>query len=162
MALVLYALLPIVRGTVTGIAGIDPAVREAALAMGMTGRQRLLSVELPLALGVIAAGVRVATVIGVGVATIAAAIGAGGLGTLIFRGLRMNDNRLVLWGAVPAATLALALQSGAGPAGGPPGTGARPPRSGSEVAPGGGRRSDGSGGRAGDRGGHGRAPQMER
>jgi len=109
VALVLYALLPIVRGTTAGIAAIEPSVREAAVAMGMTRRQILLQVELPLATGVIASGVRTALVIGVGVATVAAAIGAGGLGTLIFRGLRMNDDGLVLAGAVPAALLALML-----------------------------------------------------
>ncbi len=109
VALVLYALLPIVRGTMAGIDAIEPSVREAAVAMGMTRRQILRQVELPLATGVIAMGVRTALVIGVGVATVAAAIGAGGLGTLIFRGLRMNDDALVLAGAVPAALLALVL-----------------------------------------------------
>lgn len=109
VALVLYALLPIVRNTVTGVEGVDRHVREAAIAMGMTPRQLLWQVELPLATGVIMAGVRVAAVIGVGVATIAAAIGAGGLGTLIFRGLRANDDRLILAGAVPAALMALAV-----------------------------------------------------
>jgi osmoprotectant transport system permease protein len=113
-ALVLYALLPIVRGTLAGIRAIEPAVRDAAVAMGMTRRQIRLQVELPLAAPVIAAGVRTAFVIGVGVATVAAAIGAGGLGTLIFRGLRMNDNRLVLAGAVPAALLALTLDAALG------------------------------------------------
>ena len=108
VALVLYALLPLIRNTVTGIEGVDKNVREAAVAMGMTERQILWQVELPLALSVILAGVRVATVIAVGVATIAAAIGAGGLGTYIFRGLRQNDNTLVLAGAVPAALMALA------------------------------------------------------
>ena len=108
VALVLYALLPLIRNTVTGIEGVDKNVREAAVAMGMTGRQILWQVELPLALSVILAGVRVATVIAVGVATIAAAIGAGGLGTYIFRGLRQNDNTLVLAGALPAALMALA------------------------------------------------------
>ena len=108
IALFLYSLLPIIRNTVTGINGVDPAVREAARGMGMTGWQMLTQVELPLALGVILAGVRVATVIAIGTATIAAAIGAGGLGTYIFRGLRMSDNTLVLAGAVPAAAMALA------------------------------------------------------
>lgn len=108
VALVLYALLPLIRNTVTGIEGVDKNVREAAVAMGMTERQILWQVELPLALSVILAGVRVATVIAVGVATIAAAIGAGGLGTYIFRGLRQNDNTLVLAGALPAALMALA------------------------------------------------------
>jgi osmoprotectant transport system permease protein len=107
VALVLYALLPVIRNTVTGIEGVERSVRDAALAMGMTGRQILWQVELPLASSVILAGVRVATVISVGVATIAAAIGAGGLGTYIFRGLRMNNNALILAGAVPAAVLAL-------------------------------------------------------
>jgi osmoprotectant transport system permease protein len=109
VALVLYALLPIVRNTVTGIEGVDRNVREAAVAMGMTDGQILRQVELPLAAPVILAGVRVATVISVGVATIAAAIGAGGLGTYIFRGLRQYDNALILAGAVPAALMALAL-----------------------------------------------------
>jgi len=108
IALFLYSLLPIIRNTFTGINGVDPAVKEAARGMGMTDRQMLLQVELPLAMGVIIAGVRVATVIAVGTATIAAAIGAGGLGTLIFRGLRMSDNTLVLAGALPAALMALA------------------------------------------------------
>ncbi len=108
IALFLYSLLPIIRNTFTGITGIDPAVREAARGMGMTSGQMLRLVELPLAMDVILAGVRVAAVIGVGTATIAAAIGAGGLGTYIFRGLRMNDNTLILAGAVPAALLALA------------------------------------------------------
>ncbi|MFY9574788.1 MAG: glycine betaine ABC transporter substrate-binding protein, partial [Blastocatellia bacterium] len=107
IALFLYSLLPIIRNTFTGINGVDPAVREAARGMGMTGWQMLIQVELPLALNVIVAGVRVATVISVGTATIAAAIGAGGLGTYIFRGLRMNDNTLILAGAVPAAIMAL-------------------------------------------------------
>lgn len=109
IALLLYALLPIVRATVTGITGIDPAVRDAALAMGMTPRQRLLQVELPLALPVIVAGLRVATATAVGVATVAAAIGAGGLGSYIFRGLRMHDTGLLLRGGVPAAAMAVAL-----------------------------------------------------
>ena len=108
VALVLYALLPVIRNTVTGIEGVDRSVREAAVAMGMTDRQVLRQVELPLATSVILAGVRVATVISVGVATVAAAIGAGGLGTYIFRGLRMNDNTLILAGALPAAMMALA------------------------------------------------------
>jgi osmoprotectant transport system permease protein len=108
IALVLYALLPVLRNTVTGIEGVDKNVREAAVAMGMTARQILWQVELPLAASVILAGVRVATVISIGVTTIAAAIGAGGLGTYIFRGLRQNDNTLILAGAVPAALMALA------------------------------------------------------
>jgi osmoprotectant transport system permease protein len=108
VALVLYAFLPIIRNTVTGILGIDANVREAALAMGMTDRQILSQVELPLAMSVILTGVRVAVVINVGVATIAAVVGAGGLGTYIFRGLRQYDNTLILAGAVPAALMALA------------------------------------------------------
>jgi osmoprotectant transport system permease protein len=106
-ALTLYALLPIIRNTATGITGIDPAVREAARGMGMTGRQILSQVELPLALSTILAGVRVATVLTIGVATIAAAVGAGGLGEYIFRGLAMVNNSLILAGAIPAALLAL-------------------------------------------------------
>jgi osmoprotectant transport system permease protein len=108
VALVLYALLPIIRNTFTGISNVDPAIRDAGRGMGMTDRQLLLQVELPLALGVIIAGVRVATVICVGTATIAAAIDAGGLGRYIFRGLRANDNVLILAGAVPAALIAVA------------------------------------------------------
>jgi len=108
VALVLYSLLPIIRNTVTGILGVDPNVREAAVAMGMTGSQVLRQVELPLAMGVIVTGIRVATVIAVGVTTIAAAVGAGGLGVYIFRGLRQYDNNLLLAGAVSSALLALA------------------------------------------------------
>ena len=107
VALVLYSLLPILRNTVTGIQQVDPAVLEAATGMGMTARQRLRLVELPLALPVILAGVRVAAVVSVGTATIAAAIGAGGLGTYVFRGLATVDTRLILAGAIPAALLAL-------------------------------------------------------
>ena len=107
-ALVLYALLPIIRNTFIGINNVDPAIRDAGRGMGMTDRQLLLQVELPLALSVIIAGVRVATVICVGTATIAAAIDAGGLGRYIFRGLRSNDNLLILAGAVPAALIAIA------------------------------------------------------
>jgi len=107
VALVLYSLLPVIRNTVTGILGVDPNVREAALAMGMTDGQILRQVELPLAMGVIVTGVRVATVIAVGVTTIAAAVGAGGLGVYIFRGLRQYDNNLLLAGAISAALLAL-------------------------------------------------------
>ncbi|MGH7825177.1 MAG: glycine betaine ABC transporter substrate-binding protein [Candidatus Binatia bacterium] len=107
-ALVLYSLLPIIRNTFTGISGVDPAIREAGRGMGMTSRQLLFQVEIPLSLGVIIAGIRVATVISVGTATIAAAIDAGGLGRYIFRGLRMNDNALILAGALPAAAIALA------------------------------------------------------
>ena len=108
VALVLYSLLPIIRNTVTGILGVEPSVREAAVAMGMTDSQVLRQVELPLAAGVIVTGIRVATVIAVGVTTIAAAVGAGGLGVYIFRGLRQYDNNLLLAGAVSAALLALA------------------------------------------------------
>jgi len=107
VALVVYALLPIVRNTYVGISGIDPAVREAARGMGMTDGELLRIVELPLSAGVILAGIRVATVVGVGTATIAAAIGAGGLGVYIFRGVAVVDNTLILAGAVPAALLAL-------------------------------------------------------
>lgn len=107
LALTLYALLPLIRNTCAGIKGVDRAVIEAGLGMGMTDRQLLFQVELPLALGVIIAGVRVAAVISVGLATIAAAIGAGGLGEYIFRGLAMVNNQLILAGAVPAAGLAL-------------------------------------------------------
>src|SRR6266487_2072647 len=112
VALVLYALLPIIRNTVTGILGVEPNVREAAVAMGMTDRQILLQVELPLAMSVILTGVRVAVVITIGVAIIAAEVGAGGLGEYIFRGLRLNDNRLLLAGAVPSALMALAADFG--------------------------------------------------
>jgi osmoprotectant transport system permease protein len=107
-ALALYALLPIIQNTYSAIVGVDPAVREAARAMGMTPNQILRQVELPIALPVIIAGVRVATVLTVGIATIAPAIGAGGLGELIFRGIAMVDNNLILAGAIPAAVLALA------------------------------------------------------
>jgi len=107
VALILYSLLPIVRNTVTGIRGVDPSVREAGVAMGFTPRQLLREVELPLAMPSIVAGIRIATVTGIGVATIAAAIGGGGLGTLIFRGVAMVDTRLMLAGAAPAAGLAL-------------------------------------------------------
>lgn len=107
-ALTLYALLPIIRNTATGIAGVDPAVREAARGMGMTERQILFHVELPLSISTMLAGIRVATVLTIGIATIAAAVGAGGLGEFIFRGLAMVNNQLILAGAVPAALLALA------------------------------------------------------
>src|SRR5207248_2779302 len=107
VALVLYSLLPIIRNTFTGISGVDPAIREAGRGMGMTDLQLLWSVEIPLALSVIFAGLRVATVLCVGVATIAAAVGAGGLGMFIFRGVSMVDSRLILAGAIPAAALAL-------------------------------------------------------
>ena len=107
VALSLYALLPIMRTTMTGIQSVDPATIEAGIAMGMTARQLLFLVEFPLALPSIVAGIRVATVIGVGTATIAAAIGAGGLGEYIFRGLSMVDTTTILAGAIPAAALAL-------------------------------------------------------
>lgn len=107
VALTLYSLLPIIRNTYTGITGIDPAIREAGRGMGMTDRQMLLQVEIPLALSVILAGVRLATVIAIGIATIAAAIGAGGLGVFIFRGISVVNNQLLLAGAVPAAFLAI-------------------------------------------------------
>lgn len=107
VALVLYSLLPIIRNTVTGVLGVEPSVREAAVAMGMTDGQILRQVELPLSMGVIITGIRVATVIAVGVTTIAAAVGAGGLGVYIFRGLRQYDNNLLLAGAVASALLAL-------------------------------------------------------
>ncbi len=107
IALALYALLPVIRNTVTGILGIDPKIREAAVAMGMTDWQRLKMVELPLAMPVMLTGIRVAVVISVGVATVAAAVGAGGLGTYIFRGLRQNDNNLLVAGALASAILAL-------------------------------------------------------
>ena len=107
VALTLYALLPILRNTVTGIASVDPTLREAAVGMGMTDAQLLRRVELPLAASVVFAGIRVATVIGIGLATIAAPIGAGGLGTLVFSGVASLDNRRILAGAIPAAVLAL-------------------------------------------------------
>jgi len=113
-ALTIYALLPIIRNTYTGIRGVDPAVVEAARGMGLTESQLLFQVELPLAVSVILSGVRVAVVISVGLATIAAAIGAGGLGEFIFRGLAMVDNRVILAGAIPAAILALAADLGVG------------------------------------------------
>jgi osmoprotectant transport system permease protein len=108
VALVLYSLLPILRNTYTGILSVDPSVVEAGRGMGMTDLERLRMVEIPLALPTILAGIRIATVVAIGLATIAAAVGAGGLGNLIFRGLSMVDNRLILAGAVPAATLAIA------------------------------------------------------
>jgi len=107
VALVLYALLPILRNTYVGLTEIDPAVLEAAAAMGMTPWQVMWRVRLPLALSFILAGIRTATVITIGVATIAAAIGAGGLGTFIFRGVAMVSDAVILAGAIPAAVLAL-------------------------------------------------------
>ena len=106
-ALTLYALLPIIRNTASGIESVDPAVREAARGMGMTDRQILFQVELPLSLSTVIAGIRVATVLTIGIATIAAAVGTGGLGEFIFRGLAMVNNQLILAGAIPAAALAL-------------------------------------------------------
>jgi len=114
VALVVYALLPIIRNTYAGIQGIDPAVREAGLGMGLTSGELLKLVELPLSLPFIMAGVRIATVVGVGVATIAAAIGAGGLGVYIFRGVAMVNDTLILAGALPAALMALAFDYGLG------------------------------------------------
>jgi osmoprotectant transport system permease protein len=111
LALTLYALLPLIRNTYTGIKGVDRAVVEAARGMGLTDWQLLYKVELPLAASVILAGVRVAIVISIGLATIAAAIGAGGLGELIFRGLAMVNNNVILAGAVPAALMALAADT---------------------------------------------------
>jgi osmoprotectant transport system permease protein len=108
VALVIYSLLPILQNTYAGIRSVDPAVSEAATALGMTDRQKLAAVELPLAFPVVLAGVRIAVVVGIGLATIAAAIGAGGLGVLIYRGVATVDHRLILAGAVPAAFLALA------------------------------------------------------
>src|SRR5580700_10729630 len=107
VALILYALLPILRNTYVGLTAIDPAVLEAAEAMGMTSTQILWRVRFPLSLAVILAGIRTATVITIGVATIAAAIGAGGLGSFIFRGVALVNNSLLLAGAIPAAILAL-------------------------------------------------------
>ncbi len=114
IALVLYALLPVLRNTLTGILGVDPAVVESAVAMGMTGRQRLWKVELPLAAPTILAGLRIAAVTTIGTATIAAAIGGGGLGVFIFRGLASVDSAQILAGAMPAALLALAADGGLG------------------------------------------------
>jgi osmoprotectant transport system permease protein len=114
VALTAYALLPILRNTYAGIRGIDPAIVEVARALGLTGMQRLFKVELPLAASFILAGLRTATVTCVGIATIAAAVGAGGLGELIFRGVASVDNRLVLAGALPAALLALAADAALG------------------------------------------------
>jgi osmoprotectant transport system permease protein len=114
LALTLYALLPLIRNTYTGIMGVDRAVLEAGRGMGMTDRQLLWQVELPLSLSVIIAGIRVATVISVGMATIAAAIGAGGLGEFIFRGLAMVNNQVILAGAIPAALLAIFADVGLG------------------------------------------------
>ena len=108
LALILYALLPILRNTVVGILGVDSGVRESAVAMGMTGGQILWGVELPLAFPAILAGIRIATVTTIGTATIAAAIGGGGLGIFVFRGIAMADTKTILAGAVPAALMAIA------------------------------------------------------
>jgi osmoprotectant transport system permease protein len=113
-ALALYALLPIVRNTYVGITGVDPGVREAARGMGLTNGQLLWQVELPLSMSLILAGIRTATVLSIGIATIAAAIGAGGLGEFIFRGLAMVNDSLILAGAIPAAIMALATDLGLG------------------------------------------------
>jgi osmoprotectant transport system permease protein len=114
VALVLYALLPMMRNTLVGILGVDAAVRESAVSMGMTGRQILWQVELPLAMRTILAGVRVATVTTIGTATIAAAIGGGGLGVFIFRGISTVDTAQLLAGAIPAAVMALVADGGLG------------------------------------------------
>ncbi|HEX3375560.1 MAG TPA: ABC transporter permease [Candidatus Acidoferrales bacterium] len=114
VALSLYALLPILRNTSTGILEVDPAVVESAIGMGMTPRQVLWQVQLPLAAPVLLAGIRVATAMCIGVATVAAAIGAGGLGVFIFRGLAMVNNQVILAGAIPAAGIAIAVDSGLG------------------------------------------------
>jgi osmoprotectant transport system permease protein len=114
LALTAYALLPILRNTYAGIRGIDPSILEVARALGLTSRQLLFKVELPLAASFILAGLRTATVTCVGIATIAAAVGAGGLGELIFRGVASVDNRLVLAGAIPAALLALGADAALG------------------------------------------------
>jgi osmoprotectant transport system permease protein len=114
VALIVYALLPVIRNTYTGLRGIDPAVREAAVGMGMTDGEILRQVEIPLAMAVIMAGIRVATVVGIGIATIAAAVGAGGLGEYIFRGVATVNNTLILAGALPAALMALLADYGLG------------------------------------------------
>src|SRR5271165_678553 len=112
VALVLYALLPILRNTMTGILAVDPAVRESAIAMGMTGWELLWQVEIPLAARTILAGIRIATVTTIGTATIAAAIAGGGLGEFIFRGIASVDTTQILAGAIPAALLALISDGG--------------------------------------------------
>jgi osmoprotectant transport system permease protein len=114
VALVVYALLPLLRNTLAGILGVDPAVRESAVAMGMTPGQVLRQVEIPLAAPTIMAGLRIATVTSIGTAVIAAAIGGGGLGVLIFRGISFNDSGQILSGAVPAAVMALLADEGLG------------------------------------------------
>lgn len=114
VALILYALLPIIRNTMTGILSIDPAVREAAVAMGLTPRQLLWQIEMPLAARTILSGIRIATVTTIGTATIAAAVGGGGLGVFIFRGIASVDTTQILAGAAPAALLALLSDGGLG------------------------------------------------
>lgn len=114
VALSVYAVLPIIRNTYTGIAGVDPTLTEAGIGMGMTDRQLLLLVQLPLALPVMMAGIRTATVISVGVATLASPIGAGGLGDQIFQGIHMVDNNMIFAGAIPAALLAMVLDGSLG------------------------------------------------
>jgi len=114
LALVVYALLPLLRNTLAGILGVDPAVRESAVAMGMTPGQVLREVEIPLAAPTIMAGLRIATVVCIGTAVIAAAIGGGGLGVLIFRGISFNDSGQILSGAIPAAVMALLADEGLG------------------------------------------------
>jgi osmoprotectant transport system permease protein len=114
LALVIYALLPILRNTVTGILGVDPVIRDSAVAMGMTRAQVLRMIELPLAAPTIIAGLRIATVTTIGTATIAAAIGAGGLGVFIFRGIASVDKLQILAGAIPAALFALAADAALG------------------------------------------------
>ena len=114
VALILYALLPILRNMVVGILGVDAGVRESAVAMGMTGGQILWGVELPLAFPTILVGIRIATVTTIGTATIAAAIGGGGLGTFVFRGIAMADTKTILAGAVPAALMAIAADEALG------------------------------------------------
>lgn len=111
VALTIYGLLPIVRNTYTGILGVNPAAIEAGVGMGMTSRQVLFLVQIPLALSIIMAGVRTSTVLIIGVATLASMIGAGGLGDLIFRGISMSNNELILAGALPAAFMALLFDS---------------------------------------------------
>lgn len=114
LALILYALLPILRNTLTGILSVDRGVRESAVALGMTGRQILWGVELPLAFPTILGGVRIATVTTIGTATIAAAIGGGGLGVFVFRGIAMADTTTILAGALPAALMAIAADEALG------------------------------------------------
>lgn len=114
VSLVLYALLPILRNTFVGIASVDPAVCDSATAMGMTAGQLLRQVQLPLAARTIIAGIRVATVTTIGTATIAAAIGGGGLGVFIFRGVASVDTTQILAGAIPSAVMALLADGGLG------------------------------------------------